>query len=255
MLFIPLLFITACGGSSGGNDNDDNDDNNNDLIDEPEALPEDDDKGTGIYKGVFGDADSGTTGNFKIEVTDEEIPAGGRMAVPAEDPMPMPTLAEYKAILDIEIEGASDTVDGTAGLYNGMYTVNFSITFAGHDFDFSLEISDTGDVADATIMMDGSEEISTELMKELSTALVEIWEGEFQGDYSGYWNFVKKDEDFAGFFDTEDGDDGTYSGTEDDNDLVFEGDAYGTGTISGYSVSGDWNSSGYSGEWSGERTR
>ena len=242
MLLVPALFFLSC---DGGSSSDDDDDDNDNLIETPEADPEDDDQGTGIYKGIIADGESDTSGNYKIEITDE-VASGKTVSGPGT----------YKVILTLEIDGTTLTAEGTA-VYDGTtFTVSITIEILGHTFGFGVDISSDGVVDDSslTVTMDG-EEIYAVIEKETSTGLVESWEGTFSGNAYGIWNFIIQESDMGGVFSESGGEYGEYTGSVNDNAIIFSGDASGTGTISGYGVTGVWNFEDLSGSWEGSRTQ
>ena len=193
----------------------------------PEALPADDNRPTGIYKGVV--TGDGISGTLKAEIATDEQTGSCRMVVNG-------------ATLD----AGSFSIDAVGP--------DSEYTFTAERYVFVLLLAPNGEVKDASVELDGAS-VNVDVAKEDSTTLVRCFEGGWSGSgYSGVWNVIVAGETLEG---TYDGDDyGSYTGTVSGNSAtIYQGESeLAQGTFSGDEASGSWSTSGVSGAWSGKRT-
>ncbi|OQY34930.1 MAG: hypothetical protein B6241_03370 [Spirochaetaceae bacterium 4572_59] len=263
LLLIPLLFF-ACDMSSDG-------DKETPLTATPDAQTEDDDKATGVYKGVI--ADSDTSGTYKIEI--DSTPLGRSVG------------DSYKATLYMEVDGTTISKEGTATEQSdGSLKVTFSLTIVGSVFDFDLTVSSSGDISSVSVKMDG-EEIGTTVKKESSTTLLEAWEGTYEGNVhnssipdgyyvknTGTWNFLIEGNKLEGLYSGKEttnmpaeyytpdlSQKGNYTGLIIGDSITLEmaddGPEICSGQKTGDSVNGTWSFDDGSsdGSWKGTRSR
>lgn len=151
-----------------------------------EAKPEDDNKVTGVYKGVLADDDS--SGTFKIEIENNSPNPTSSINRAAGD--------VYAATLYLEINGTLVTTAGTATeLADGSYDVGFNLSVLSLNFEFDLNVTATGDVNECIVKKD-NEIIMSTTVKETSDTVVQAWEGTYSGTIDGTWeNTVDMDDD------------------------------------------------------------
>lgn len=229
LIYLLALIATACSS----------DDSSpykcSDCVDTPEASSDWNSSGKGIYKGLV----VGSSGTMKFNIAND---------------------GTYSATLTIDGVTYELTTEDT---YNS--EVGFIGTFYGKkntDNDIVIEFYSSYDgsvyyVDSATIP--GHDNVTVEVYKETSTALVMVFEGTYKGDASGTfnmvvqgtsWNIVARDNDDPA------GDNESYfEGTLDGSDLVCDcGDIVVTGSINTDATSGHWEAGTDSGSWSGKRT-
>ena len=159
LLFISFLLLnmncTSNASSGGGGSNEDG----TTFATTPEADPADDNSNEGVYKGTI----IGSTGNFKICINN-----GSSNVIQ----------------LIINYTDNSGTTSGTiigteTDNGNGTFTYNFNQAIGTYNIIFSVTISETGiiDFNNSTFQINATI-ILTELIKELSTSLVRIYEGQ-----------------------------------------------------------------------------
>lgn len=151
-----------------------------------EAKPEDDNKVTGVYKGVIADDDS--SGTFKIEIENSSSNPSSSFTRAVGD--------VYAATLYLEINGTLVTTAGTATeLADGSYDVGFTLSVLSLNFAFDLNVTATGDVNECIVKKD-NEVIMSTTVKETSDTVVQAWEGTYSGTINGTWeNMVDMDGD------------------------------------------------------------
>lgn len=206
-----------------------------DCSDVPDALEANDDSGKGIYKGLV----IGSSGTIFLDIDND---GSG-------------SISGTLVIDDQEI--ALETDDS--------YTTGFDGTFYGtmnteNDVEISFYVNDIGggiEIYDITVP--GHPDVTIEIIKEYSSQLIEVFEGNFSGDDSGTFNLlILRDEN---------GDGDWYAVARSDGDTYFEGFVEGNelvggggevvivGTISGDEIGGSWESiGGGTGNWDGVRT-
>ncbi len=197
----------------------------------PEALAEHDNKSGGIYKGTF--ANSSKSGQIKINLQ------GGKKEIVIKfgsETRTLTTTALGSWTSGQIITGAAFT--------NGNWTITINIPADGSSVDV------TPDLAGESI--DGGY-----AAKELSTAVVKVYEGTYAGDDSGKWNFTLQGGLINGVYAGGSGSDnfsGAVVGTA--ITIVTTGSVSASGTMSadGNGASGTWTGSSSSGTWTGSRT-
>lgn len=145
------------------------------LANSPEANPANDNKATGIYKGVI----VGSSGTFKINYDNSNTGS----TIPVFDYSYTPTGGST----------ISGSINGTATVSGGIHT----LTFTQSPFVLTIVLTSTGSITSATLAISGTT-VSVTLYKERSTALVRLFEGTFTGNnivgstsaYKGVWNFT-----------------------------------------------------------------
>jgi hypothetical protein len=201
------------------------------LSNTPEALAEHDTKSGGIYKGTF--ANSSKSGQIKINLQN------GKKEIVIKFGSETRTLTT--AALGSWTSGQEIVA---APFSSGDWTVTISIPADGSYVDISP------DLAGATI--DGGS-----IAKELSTAIVKVYEGTYAGDDSGKWNFTLQSGLINGVYAGASGSD-NFSGavTGSTITIITTGSVAATGTMSAdaNSASGSWTGSSSSGTWSGTRS-
>ena len=224
--------------------------------DRPEAVPADDGKPSGIYKGVYANSEANTSGVLRIEIATDHSSGS---AVATGDGT------------DIEADDSFSVDD------QGEEIV---FQFIGDKIDIEL-ILDTslGSVRAIEMAIDGEDQKVT-VDKEDSDALVQCyvgtWEGKEDNDpeseaFEGYWNYLLKEGDIQGMY-------GGYSSGGlcgalsnervelwdfgstgdparcDEFDSGDEGDPLASGKQNGERASGSWSMYDlYSGTWTGTR--
>jgi hypothetical protein len=194
------------------------------LSNTPEAKPEFDNSLFGIYKGVF----VGSSGNILVNINNEG-----------------------EVFAELVIDGNKST-----------YTTSDSVTEDFVDVTFSNGSSSFGFFVDNfgpsvyNLSIIGHPNANIVMMKEYSDALVECYQGTFNGDDSGAFNLIVSDGEISGLAKSN-GDDSSISlsGFSIGNSMsgTFDGGSF-TGTKNGNNISGDWeNDFAESGSWSGKR--
>ncbi len=202
------------------------------LSNSPEALAEHDNKSGGIYKGTF--ANSSKSGRLKINLQ------GGKKEI------------------NITFGGESRTLT-TAAL--GSWTSGTEIVaapFASGDWSITLSIAADGSVVTVSdLNLAGVTSVDGALRKELSTAIVKVYEGTYSGDDSGKWNFTVQNDVIKGVYAGGSGSDNFSGGVVGTAiTIVTTGSVSASGSFStdGNSASGSWTGSSSAGSWSGSRT-
>ena len=198
----------------------------------PEALATEDTKSGGVYKGVI----IGSSGIFKL------------------------TLQNGVKEFVITIDGVKKTLT-TSDL--GSWTSGQEIsnaTFSGDGWSVVVSIVADGSDGSMTFTVPGHPNISAQILKETSTALVKGYEGTFAGASSGTFNFLEYNNLVVGIAreassSTVDYFYGQMSGTN--VTLTFPNSSVSaTGTISDTTCSGAWTNTDTNdtGTWTGKRT-
>ena len=204
------------------------------CVDSPEAQAANDNTGKGIYKGLI----IGSSGTIKINVAN----SGNTIS----------------AILEIDGETFNLTTSGVVYL-NGFEDYFYGTKNTANDIKIYFWANSTGTEHQIEIItFPGHENAIIALYKELSTALVKVYEGSFSGDASGTFNMVVRDDEWL-VRAREKTDDGysSFYGTLSGGVMtcIQCGDVEITGKISGDECSGKWNDvGGGSGSWKGKRT-
>lgn len=233
LLYLASLWLaTACGSGDSGY-------TCKLCTSEPEALPADDGRASGIYKGII----AGTTADSKETLT------GTLKAVVATD---MST-----ATCELVINESLLTADAI-GIEQSGGKVDY--TFSSDEFELSLAVSDAGEILESDLVY-GDAYVETSVGKEESDALLKCFEGTWRSEddsWYGVWNFIYKADRLEG-------------NAVDDEGFVsidFEGDVNGKlaairsgsdpelaqGRFDGEAITGTWDTSGLTGTWEGRRT-
>ncbi len=221
LVFACMLVPAGCGGDDGGAYVCET------CSDTPEALPADDHRPTGIYKGVVTGGDN--TGTVRVDISSDETTGK----------------------LQLVVDGKPRTATSFSIDQQGDSTV---YTFTGDGFTVVLVVAADGTVGSVTVTVDGTT-LDATLAKETSESLVQAFEGTWSGqDFSGTWNFVAAGGALSGTFDGSDS--GAFVGTASEGRIELtlpEGGPLGVGSQSGDSVQGTFEKSGVSGTWMGLR--
>jgi len=222
-------------GSDGDNDDDGDDgDGDQDYVcksctDEPDAIPADDNRSTGVYKAVL--TGSNSTGTVKATVATDESTGSCEMTVDDED---------YEAD-DFQIDS------------EGEYVV---YTFSSGDFVVEIVVAADGTIIRVTVTVN-DEPMEATMIKEESDQLVKCFEGTWTSsdDDSGIWNFITYGSALQGYSDGNGGMD--FSGEVSGSSVTIY--AYemevAHGTISGDKITGTYDVVDVSsGAWEGYRT-
>jgi hypothetical protein len=203
--------------------------------DEPEANGSYDGTGQGVYKGVL----IGSTGTIRFNIAND---------------------GTYSATLVIDGKKYLLTTQATYNSEDGFFGT-FVNANAGISIGLLVNTLGGADLGDITIP--NHDNVTIQLFKELSTALVLGFEGTYSGDASGTFNMVVRQNDngsgslyvisrdsqgsATSFFEGQISSDGTVMGSSGEVNI--------DGIINGDNSSGTWVShSEESGMWSGRRT-
>ncbi len=147
----------------------------NEPLPVPVTTEADDDLITGVYKGVFVNADY--FGDFNISVTD----------------------AGTAAILNVRVNGKVATVTGVVSdeyyVSEGYLELTFPFTLLDTDFEFRALLYDDTTIG-VGVALDGfRSDILTSALKDRTTARVNTWTGLYSGSGTGFyisgkWNMV-----------------------------------------------------------------
>lgn len=200
------------------------------LPSSPEAKAEHDNKSGGIYKGTF--ANSANSGSIKIVLQE------GKTEVVLIYNGTTKTLTTD----DLSAWTSGDAIT-SAVFSNGTWIVIFEADGDAASFGYQVSI-------------DGSIDFDGLIVKEVSTALVRVYEGTYAGDATGKWNFCTQGNLLAGVY-TGSGT-GSFEGTITGTTISITepgGDVTATGTLTGEGAacSGTWASSSSDGTWTGTR--
>lgn len=231
-LLLSLLVYTGCGDDESGPS----------FVTTPEANPDNDTSGKGVYKGVL----IGSSGFIKVNLDN------------LGDGVITLTLNLDGETYDLETEQTYNPDVGFQGYFTGavtggLATVGFYTNTTGTEFGFfGIEIP-------------GHPDVSFILVKEKSSELVRCFEGTFSGSDSGIINFLVVGDEWKALARPNGGsadDEAELDGDLNGNTLVCDCDVDGdgtddmefTGTINGNSMSGTWADGEGSGTWSAKRT-
>ena len=202
----------------------------------PEALPADDGKPSGVYKGVV--AGEKLSGTIKVNIQISSFVLG---------------------TCDLVVNNQSyqsTKVEAT----QGPYSYN-KYTFTGSSFILVLSINlGDGSVRSSSLTLNGVK-LSTAIAKETSTQLVGCFQGTWSGTgLSGIWNLVVTGDQIKGIF--RGATSGSFSGAINGdsfsvklNSFLCKEECKASGTLSGKTASGTWTfTKDYTGTWSGVRT-
>lgn len=193
----------------------------------PDAKATEDTKSGGIYKGVI----VGSSGFFAVVLQ-----------------------SGLKEIV-LTLDGEKRTLTTTAldSWTSGEPIKN--VVFTSGDWSATFSVGGAGIVPSVTLSLAGHTGAQAVIIKELSTAVVRAYEGTYSGSESGTWNFVLQGPVLSGVSRTTSGSgSSTFYGLVNGNDLTLQTPITGSGTISGDSVNGTWQTdTSTSGTWSGKR--
>jgi hypothetical protein len=211
------------------------------CVDSPEALAANDASGKGIYKGLV----IGSSGQIYLDIDNDGL---GEIIM---------TLTIDGQTIELTTEATYNPDVGFQGVFYGtMNTAN----------DVEISFWSSADGSEYGIVyaeIPGHDNVSIELVKELSTALVKVFEGTFSGNSEGTLNLILVDDEWYALARPTDGtSDGVTSceGDIEGNTLVSDcTDIQISGTISGDNISGQWTSQGTTGTteagtWKAKRT-
>lgn len=209
-----------------------------DCADQPEANAAYDNTGQGIYKGVV----VGSTGTIKIDVANNG--------------------SSITAVLIIDGISVSLTGNGSYSTSSG-FNSSLSGSLDGGFVVIPFGVSTTGDVTIGTPTIPGHSGVAIKVLKEKSTHLVEVFEGEFGGGDSGTFNLVmvRNSNGEGEWVAIAKSDSNTFFTGEIGNNQLVGGnsDFVIVGKVAGDNVSGDWEyvvngTTATSGKWVGKRT-
>lgn len=193
----------------------------------PEAQAAEDLKSGGVYKGAI----VGSSGSFAV------------------------VLQKGITVVNVTMDGVSKSLATTAltGWTSGQPIKN--ALFVSGDWEATFSVGANGTVPSLSLNIPGHPNAKAVLIKELSTAIVRVFEGTYTGSESGTWNFVVQGPVLSGVSRSADGLTtleffGLVDGTSITLDTIT-----GSGTISGDNVSGTWQGTtgGSAGTWTGKR--
>jgi len=214
------------GDGDGDGDSGDDDFECKSCVDKPDAIPADDNRSSGVYKGVL--TGSNSTGNLKAMIATDESTGSCDVTVDDEDD---------KAD-DFEIDSAGEDVQ---------------YTFSSDDFEVVIVISSDGTVVSVTVTVKGNSMEAT-VMKETSDQLVKGFEGTWKGtdNDTGIWNLIMYGSTLQGYSSGGGNFYGDVSGSKV-TIYIYETEAA-QGTISGDKITGTYDVDESSGTWEGYRT-
>ena len=208
-----------------------------DCVDGPEANAAYDQTGQGIYKGVV----IGSSGTIKFDIANSDNTVTAHLVIDGDE-----------ALLTL--------VTGTYSPETGLESA-FTGTLNNQTVAISFIISPTGEIELTSVNIPGHPDVMFTVVKELSTQLVEAFEGTYQGDAAGTFNLlVLRDEEGDGSWyaisrSTETN--GYYEGTIDDDGLAgIGGPIIVVGEVKGDNIKGSWQNTDNNGTgtWTGKRT-
>ena len=228
LLLAPVLFSAAC-PSDGSKGPSGTAYHCSGCAQVPEALAASDSLPSGRYKGVI--VGDGVTGNIEVYIPADQT---------AESPI------------------ASLTVNGQESYINNGTQPTLEPVFYSAPVTLRMSLSATGEVTSATLTFKDGRQAIAIVQKELSTKLVEAFEGTWttpaQMDgtvLTGNWNYVLQDGIVHGGYDGDDN--GTVTGSEALTILTLTAPG-GAGTRNDDGVSGTGTVAGTAITWTGKRT-
>lgn len=198
------------------------------LSTKPEALAAENGKSGGIYKGAV----VGSSGVITVRLQNG-----------------------VKEIV-ITIDGTSKTLTTTAldAWVSGDLIKN-AVFLSADGWQATFSVTATGGNPSVLLSIPGHSNVVAAMFKELSTALVRVYEGTYSGTASGTWNFAIQGPALIGVYRSADNQTtGSIYGIVDSSTISLDSPS-GTGTLSGNSASGSWQTSspGGAGTWTGNR--
>lgn len=193
----------------------------------PDAKASEDTKSGGIYKGVI----VGSSGFFSVVLQN----------------------GLKQIVLTLDGEKRTLTTTALDTWTSGEPIKN--VVFAADDWSVTFSVGGAGNVPSIALDLAGHPGAQAVIFKELSTAVIRAYEGTYSGSESGTWNFVLQGPVLSGVSRTTSGSgSSTFDGLVYGNALVLNAPITGSGTISGDSVNGTWQTDmSTSGTWSGKR--
>jgi len=157
------------------------------LRSQPEAAASDDQKPTGIYKGVLTTAER--TGHIKLRVRSN---APGSVSI--------------EGVFDgkpFSLSGSETRLPGSAGYRYDVTGTDQN----GRSLEFSTRVTPTGTVdhRQTSLAVEGNK-VGVNLFKERSDALVRVFEGEYGSSAKGTWNFIERSGEISGSYAGEESD-------------------------------------------------
>lgn len=200
------------------------------LPNSPEAKAEHDNKSGGIYKGTF--ANATTSGTIKV------------------------ILQEGKTEIIISYNGVTRTLTTTdlASWVSG--TAIPTATFTASDWSVYFTADADASTFSYGLNLAGATSFEGLIVKEISTALVRVYEGTYAGDSEGKWNFCTQGNQLAGVYTGSSS--GSFEGVISGSTIAITASgssvtAAGTFTNEVQNCSGTWTNSSTSGTWTGSR--
>lgn len=197
------------------------------LSTKPEALAAENGKSGGIYKGAV----VGSSGVITVR------------------------LQNGVKEIAITIDGTSKTLATTSLDAWTSGEVIKNAVFSADGWEATFSVSSIGGNPSVTLTIPGHSNVVATMFKELSTALVRVYEGTYSGTANGTWNFAIQDAALIGVYRSADNQTtGSIYGIVDSSTISLDSPA-GTGTLSGNNASGSWQttSPGGAGTWTGTR--
>jgi hypothetical protein len=224
LLFIGTFLISCSSDSSSkGSSN---------LSNTPTAKAEYDGNNFGIYKGVF----TGSSGIITINIKNN---------------------GSLNAIL--VLDGTTYTFTTTETVTENQAINGLTFTSGNMSFDFKVNADGSNELVES-LNFPGHPNAEISISKEYSDALVACYQGTYSGTSQGVFNFTISDGQVRGLaHSTSEPDTYTLQGDENNNAIsgTYSIGAF-SGTISGNSVSGNWQNTDPdytgSGTWTGVRT-
>lgn len=198
----------------------------------PEALAVHDNSAKGVYKGIV----VGSSGTINISVENGNSFSTATLTIDGKT-------ATLSASTTVVADQDFETV--FSGMLEGQETtIGFYV-----DADGSFPYITFADIP-------GHENAEIGIVKELSTALIESFEGSYKGSSSGTFNMViSRSQNLWGAVSEDDYIDGTISG-KSMTGTNYDEDSDVTGTLAGHTASGSWQAdNGDNGTWEAKRTQ
>jgi hypothetical protein len=244
LFFLLTMIIISC-GSDDDSDDDEKPYTCSSCVDSPEALPANDTSGKGIYKGVV----IGSSGTLKIDMDND---GSGISAI---------------LVLDGEqIELETESIYSSEGGFDGYFYNDNGTETNTDDYEIGFYINETGSSLEVYGISFPSphDDVTIELIKETSYALIRVFEGTFSGDGGGIWNMMMVDDEDNELWyavsrpsDGDSDDEDYFMGITQGSELSGGGgnNIEVAGTIDGDNIKGTWETyQGNSGNWKGKRT-
>lgn len=200
-----------------------------DCVSTPEAAAVNDASGKGIYKGLV----VGSSGTIKFNIANSGSTLTATLVIDGDE-YELTTQATYNSGFEGYFYGTMNTTNDIS--------IGFWVSSDGTDFGYF------------GVVIPGHPDVQIELYKELSDALVKVYEGTYSGDDSGTFNMVVQDNKWI--VATGDGDPFYGVLVNGAMSCVYCGEVEITGKVGAEEISGNWNvpANGDKGSWKGKRT-